>query len=460
MILFHAKRDGTVTTTPELVPHGSSMQDLAVVSEFDYAYCAIRLNPASGMYIDDIPCTPILQSNGRTLWTASLPPEATVVAGPCEYQLVFTAADGTTQTTLEGSFTVPRGVLVSTPTSVGELSAKTLAELYAVLSNIYILYVSHESDINKSIEDVAILKQLTADAAITTIPPAAWEQADEKDPYTAVFGKAGDNEHITLWAADGASYDWLNTNRPTVSITGDKLMLTAGEKPETELSLVMLTEPFQAEDTEEETVYSYAELAGLQDEAERLDLGKRMTDAEGKIVKLAQTTAVTRSITIHPDEWTAGSPSIASFTVEGLGAGVTVLLIPADIATQTAAREARLSAYPAVFTTVGGQMVEIVRANEETAIEIPLNFKVVLLRSASESEPTVAMIGVDAYGETAQGGGSGGDTVVVEQSGRMLTIPADSWAETKSLGLSTWITGAIPLDGITPQTMVRLSALD
>lgn len=184
MILFHAKRDGTVTTTPDLVPQGSSMQDLVVVSEFDYAYCAIKLLPASGEYIEDISCTPILQKDYSTIFTADLPPKATVVAGSVDYQLIFTAADGTTQTTLVGSFTVPRGVPASTPPTVGELSSKTVGDLYAIIGNVYALFAGHEANIYQSIEDIAALKKTIASAGYVTIPVSEWEDGS---PTIALF---------------------------------------------------------------------------------------------------------------------------------------------------------------------------------------------------------------------------------------------------------------------------------
>ena len=167
MIFFHAKRDGTVTTTPQFVPQGSSMQDMTVVSEFDYAFCVIRLTPASGLYIPDIPCTPILQSDGATIWTASLPPEATVTAGSVNYSLIFTAADGTQQGTLEGYFTVPRGAITNMPESVAELESKTISDLYTLLSNIYLYYMGHEGDISK-------LLSLVTTAGTATVASTAW----------------------------------------------------------------------------------------------------------------------------------------------------------------------------------------------------------------------------------------------------------------------------------------------
>lgn len=278
MILFHAKRDGTVTTTPNFVPQGSSMQDLVVVSEFDYAYCAIKLFPASGEYIEDIPCTPILQKDYSTIFTAALPSKATVVAGSVDYQLIFTAADGTTQTTLAGSFTVPRGVPVSTPGSVEELSVKTIGDLYAIMANTYGLFVGHEGNIYKNTEEIAAMKKTIASAGYVTIP-------------------------VTTWAD--------------------------------------------------------------------------------------------------------GSPTIASFTLDGFGRGMTAMLIPADINTQTAAREARLSAYPVAFPIDSDtQTVEIIRANADKAPNIPLLFVYMILKTSDATvAPTVAILGVDAYGEggTASG---------------------------------------------------------
>lgn len=199
MILFHAQRDGTVTTTPDLVPQGSSMQDLVVVSEFDYAYCAIRLLPASGEYIDDIQCDLILEGDGTFLWTASLPPKATVVAGSVDYQLIFTAADGTTQTTLVGSFTVPRGVPVSTPPTVGELSSKTIGDIYAVLSNVYAMFGSNEAEIR------GLANKITT-AGTVTIPATEWTDGM---PTVATFNLDGFGKGMTalLIPADSQTQD-------------------------------------------------------------------------------------------------------------------------------------------------------------------------------------------------------------------------------------------------------------
>jgi hypothetical protein len=300
MILFHAKRDGTVTTTPNFVPRGSSMQDLVVVSEFDYAYCAIKLYPASGEYIEDVPCTPILQKDYSTIFTAALPPKATVVAGSVDYQLIFTAADGTTHATLAGSFTVPRGVPVSTPGSVEELSVKTVGDLYAIMANTYGLFVGHERDIYQSLTDIAALKKTVSSAGYVTIPVTEWED---------------------------------------------------------------------------------------------------------------------------------GSPTIALFNLDGFGKGMSALLIPADSNTQTAAREARLSAFPDIFRIDDDtQTVEIIRANADKAPEIPLRFVYLILKTDAAVAPSVAIIGVDAYGEGGGGTASGVDEKAVKA---LIDKEVPEWARSK-----------------------------
>lgn len=181
MIIIHAKRDGTVTTTPQLIPQGSSMQDITVLSEFDYAFCVLRLAPASGLYIPDVPCTPILQSDGKTLWTAYLPPEATVVAGSVRYSLIFAAQDGTQRGTLAGYFTVPEGAITNMPDNVGELEGKTIGDLYTVLSNIYALYREHGEHIDvlqeeskRYSEDLEHLLPLVSTIGEIEVPASSW----------------------------------------------------------------------------------------------------------------------------------------------------------------------------------------------------------------------------------------------------------------------------------------------
>lgn len=160
MIVFHAKRDGTVETTPSFVPQGSALADLVVASEMDYALCTIRLTPSSGLYIPDIVCNYVLQTDDTHLWTASLPSDVAKYPGSVGYQLIFTAADGHTQTSLPGTFNVPRGLPAIVPDSVGDLSQKTVNELYSILANL----VSNITAARKDVTSVVSVLNITIPA--------------------------------------------------------------------------------------------------------------------------------------------------------------------------------------------------------------------------------------------------------------------------------------------------------
>jgi hypothetical protein len=187
MIFINAKRDGTVTTTPQFMPQGSSMSDIVVLSEFDYAYCAIKLTPASGVYIPDVPCNMVINSDGKVLWTASLPPEAATVPGKVNYSLIFTAADGTQQGTLEGYFTVPRGAVTNMPETAGELAEKTIADLYAILGDVFAKFTGHDGEIS-SIQ--SRLPELAREVQLSTltIQKTQWEDSNPTQAFGNVSG--------------------------------------------------------------------------------------------------------------------------------------------------------------------------------------------------------------------------------------------------------------------------------
>ena len=125
------------------------------------------------------------------------------------------------------------------------------------------------------------------------------------------------------------------------------------------------------------------------------------TNAAIDALKEKITTAGT--ITIPVSEWEDGSPTIALFTLDGFGKGMSALLMPADINTQTAAREARLRAFPDVSQIDDDtQTVEIIRANADKAPGIQLRFAYLILKTDASVAPSVAIIGVDAYGETEE----------------------------------------------------------
>lgn len=204
MILFYVQRNGTVTTTPQFVPQGSSMQDLTVISDMDYAYCTIRLTPASLTYIPDIECTPVLTAENHTLWTAHLPPDATSVPGKVEYQLIFTAADGSTQSTLTGNIDVPRGAVTNTPATVGELEQTTLTQLHAIISNIYAMTNGNVRELAIIGTKIESLSSFVTSIGSVTIPVSSWT---DSTPNLAEFTIDGFGAGMValLYPADEAS---------------------------------------------------------------------------------------------------------------------------------------------------------------------------------------------------------------------------------------------------------------
>lgn len=207
MILFHVKSDGQVTTTPSLVPQGSSMQDLVVLSELDYALCVVKLQPASGIYIPDIVCNIIETVNNTTLWTAKLPPEVAKVPGVVRYQLLFTAADGTQQPTLSGTFNVPTGVIANMPESVEDLEQYTINEIYALLANIYA----------KVLEGGGGSGEEGTGGGTVSIAPTEWT---DTTPYTALMAVPGiETGQVILFApADDLTKETSAASRLTMKI--------------------------------------------------------------------------------------------------------------------------------------------------------------------------------------------------------------------------------------------------
>ena len=156
MIIFHARSDGTVSSTPDYVRQGSALADLVIVSELDYAYCKIRLLPQSQEHIPETFCNFVLNTNkivtpdgtelevGTTIWVANLPPEVALIPGLVDYQLVFIAADGSEQPTEIGSFTVSHDLPHQEPETGYDLSNLSISQLNTLLSQIYAVLMLHD----------------------------------------------------------------------------------------------------------------------------------------------------------------------------------------------------------------------------------------------------------------------------------------------------------------------------
>ena len=136
MILFDVKNDGTVKTVPMEMAQGSTLADLVVIAEAEYALVTMRLVPPSGLYIPDIIFARI-KVDGAIMWKADLPADASITEGSIKYQIFLTDATGEVLETPEGRMTIPKSVLSDMPETVEHLKQYTINELYTLLSGIH-----------------------------------------------------------------------------------------------------------------------------------------------------------------------------------------------------------------------------------------------------------------------------------------------------------------------------------
>ncbi|MBQ4113624.1 MAG: hypothetical protein IJD38_12585 [Clostridia bacterium] len=139
----------------------------------------------------------------------------------------------------------------------------------------------------------------------------------------------------------------------------------------------------------------------------------KISGAQEVVDMLKKMTSTGGTVTIPASEWTDGTPTMASISVSGAANGSVVLLLPANETTRLAAVNARLSAYPTVFASVGDTSpVSIFRAEAEYVPDKDMTFTYLVLKTGiAEKLPVAAIVGVDAYGE---GGGTGGGGAVVD----------------------------------------------
>ena len=147
MILFEIKADGTVESTPSLLPQGYIMADMVVVTDADYALCTMKVILPSGIVLPDIIFTPH-ETSGKTLWNAVSPPEFAKMSGYIKYQLFLTTADGRVFSTNEAELNVPKGTISNMPESVEGLGKYSIDAIYQLLSNIYGVYKDAEAQID------------------------------------------------------------------------------------------------------------------------------------------------------------------------------------------------------------------------------------------------------------------------------------------------------------------------
>lgn len=136
---------------------------------------------------------------------------------------------------------------------------------------------------------------------------------------------------------------------------------------------------------------------------------KPLSAAQGVIIKgliddVAQAVkeAVTiGTVSIAPSQWTDGHPLTASVFVNGLVEKSVAFLFPADDETKVEAAASKLSAFAYTLIGVGGQWMDIVRAEVDYVPEVTLNFITVVIKDESATapdRPRVTLVGIDSYG--------------------------------------------------------------
>lgn len=158
MILFDVKNDGTVKTVPMEMAQGSTLADLVVIAEAEYALVTMRLVPPSGLYIPDVIFARI-KVDGAIMWKADLPADASITEGAIKYQIFLTDATGEVLETPEGRMTIPKGVLSDMPETVEHLKQYTINELYTLLSGIHTEMTAVDTRLDATEEDTKNLSE-------------------------------------------------------------------------------------------------------------------------------------------------------------------------------------------------------------------------------------------------------------------------------------------------------------
>ena len=124
-------------------------------------------------------------------------------------------------------------------------------------------------------------------------------------------------------------------------------------------------------------------------------------DPDGTVHCISMITA--GDITISSSQWTDDSPTMAQFSIPPLENGQVIIIMPANDTTKRAAVQARLSMYPNPFTSVGEHIIYFIRAKADGVPTVDMNFIYLVFKiQSADTSPVVALIGVDAYGETEE----------------------------------------------------------
>ena len=303
-------------------------------------------------------------------------------------------------------------------------------------------------DVSENEKNIALLTTYVPSADMLTIPKEAWKENDEKK-YSTTLGKSQENTYITLWAADEVTKKWLDENDTEVKIVDEEIIVSAKSKPGINLNIVKLVELYH-NDTDE--TYRHVELVGLIDESERLNLGKRVEEAEKK---LESAEVIGGQVSVKSTDW-KGSGATIKLPIKG---NTLTLLWPDNEVSSLIINTQRIYISYSFINHETGEVPLIRGVEEDYNGELKLRYVRLPMINEDTQTAAVQIIGARYSGS----GGGGGSTTIEKTTGEIITIDVDSWSETKSVGLSTWITGPIRLSNITDTTittMLRLTALN
>ncbi len=165
----------------------------------------------------------------------------------------------------------------------------------------------------------------------------------------------------------------------------------ASEAPSSDMNFIVLTLKDQ-DNTNSELLEPRIIMAGIDTTAEDIDeaLDKAKKDIEETI---------SISITNIPvSRWRDSDPYEATLSMDSISPGEIILLIPEDSKTKKAAAKARLTVTP----EPGGEdnrYVYVARSEASKPPAVNLEFIAIRLKDESTTDPRVALIGVDTYGD-------------------------------------------------------------
>lgn len=390
MILFDVKNDGTVKTVPMEMAQGSTLADLVVIAEAEYALVTMRLVPPSGLYIPDIIFARI-KVDGAIMWKADLPADASITEGSIKYQIFLTDATGEVLETPEGRMTIPKSVLSDMPETVEHLKQYTINELYTLLSGIH----TEMTAVDTRLDNIDTRLRLVR----VTVPTSEWTDGA---PYQASVWlpgvNFGESEYTKAYTAllipmdDDTRRESQKTElsvSETVSFTsGSVQVMLSRDNYIPTIDLHFAVAIFMIDNPEATAFTASASFAGVTELPDELmerevmrvvephfdEMQEDLEEITASVTQLGKRSIISM-VTIEPSAWSDSDPY---FTFDSIFVGTdnpyssaTILLIPRDPQTRAEARKMELSvdfAYPSSV------LLSFFMTRTEYAPTVPLHF--------------------------------------------------------------------------------------